>query len=86
MFGHPVREKLTLGGDGGGIFDLDGREAVALTVDRVAAAGPAAADVADALAGRAEVSAVLGGLPAASRAALSRLGAVFNAPVKPGPA
>ncbi len=34
MFGGPVRQKLTLGGDGGGVFDLDNRGAVTLTVTR----------------------------------------------------
>jgi uncharacterized protein (TIGR03083 family) len=40
MFGDQVQEKLTLGGDGGGIFDLDCRGAVTLTVTRVTTAGP----------------------------------------------
>ena len=52
MFGGQVQEKLTLGGDGGGVFDLDSRGAVTLTVTRVTTAGPPAAEVADALAGR----------------------------------
>jgi uncharacterized protein (TIGR03083 family) len=82
MFGDQVQEKLTLSGDGGGAFDLDGRDAVTLTVTRVTAAGPPAAQVTDALAGRAPVAAVLADLPARSRAALSRLGDFFNAPVE----
>src|SRR5258707_8208895 len=71
LFGDPVREKLTLGGDGGGIFDLDSRGAVTLTVSREHAAGPPAAEVTDALAGRAPAAAVLGALPASTRTALS---------------
>jgi uncharacterized protein (TIGR03083 family) len=85
MFGDPVREKLTLGGDGGGVFDLDSRGSVTLTVTRVATAGPPAAQVADALAGRAQIAAVLGDLPASSRAALSRLADFFNTPIEPSP-
>ena len=80
MFGDQVQEKLTLGGDGGGVFDLDTRGAVTLTVTRVTTTGPPAAEVADALAGRAQTAAVLGGLPASSRAALSRLAGFFNTP------
>jgi hypothetical protein len=34
-----LQEKLKLGGDGGGVFDLDSRGAVMLTVKRVTAAG-----------------------------------------------
>ena len=67
-FGDPVRDKLTLGGDGGGVFDLDTHGDVTLTVTPATAAGPPAAEVADALAGRAQTAAVLGGLPASSRA------------------
>jgi len=85
MFGDRVQEKLNLGGDGGGVFDLDSRGAVTLTVSRVTAAGPPAAEVADALAGRSLVAAVLGGLPANSRAALSRIGNFFNTPVEQSP-
>jgi uncharacterized protein (TIGR03083 family) len=82
MFGDPVQEKLTLGGDGGGIFDLDSRGAVTLTITRLPAAGPPAAQVTDALAGRAQTAAVLGDLPANSRAALSHLAEFFNTPVE----
>jgi uncharacterized protein (TIGR03083 family) len=85
MFGDPVRQKLTLGGDGGGVFDLDSRGAVTLTVTRVAAAGPPAAQVTDALAGRAP-AAVLGDLPSSSRAALSHLADFYNTPVGQPPA
>ena len=86
MFGDPVRDKLTLGGDGGGVFDLDSRGAVTLTVTRVATAGPPAAQVTDALAGRAPVAAVLGDLPSSTRAALSHLADFFNTPVEQPPA
>ena len=85
-FGAQVNEKLTLGGHGGGVFELDSSDGVTLTVTRRTAAGPSAAEVADALAGRAPVAAVLGDLPASSRAALSGLGDFFNTPVQPRPA
>jgi uncharacterized protein (TIGR03083 family) len=85
MFGDPLQEKLKLGGDGGGVFDLDSRGGVTLTVNRVTTAGPPAAKVADALAGRSPVDAALGGLSARSRAALSRMADFFNTPVEPGP-
>ena len=42
LFGDPVRDKLTLGGNGGGVFDLDSRGAVTLTVSREHAPGPPA--------------------------------------------
>ncbi len=80
MFGDQVREKLTLGGDGGGVFDLDSGGAVTLTVTRVTTTGPPLAEVADALAGRPPAAAVFGELPASSRAALSRLADFFNTP------
>jgi uncharacterized protein (TIGR03083 family) len=86
MFGDPVQEKLTLGGDGGGVFGLDSRGAVTLTVTRTTAAGPPAAQVTDALAGRAQTAAVLGDLPASSRAALSHLADFFNTPIEQSPA
>ena len=86
MFGAQVREKLRLGGDGGGIFDLDSRGAVTLTVTRVTAAGPPAAEVADALAGRSPIAAVLGDLPGSSRTALSHMADFFNTPVGQSPA
>jgi uncharacterized protein (TIGR03083 family) len=80
-FGDPVRHKLTLGGDGGGIFNLDSRgDAVTLTVTRAATAGPPATQVTDALAGRVPTSAVLGDLPASTRTALSHLADFFNTP------
>ncbi len=81
MTGRPVREKLQLSGEGGGVYDLDGRGAVTLTVTAAVTAGPPAAATADALAGRAPVAAVLGELPASSQAALSRMGNFFNTPV-----
>jgi hypothetical protein len=80
-----VREKLTLGGDGGGVFDLDSRDGVTLTVTRAATAGPPAAEVADALAGRPPAAAVLGDLPARSRTALLHMADFFNTPVEPPP-
>jgi uncharacterized protein (TIGR03083 family) len=86
MFGDPVQEELTLGGDGGGVFGLDSRGAVTLTVTRVSAAGPPAAQVTDALAGRTRTTAVLGDLPASSRAALSHLADFFNTPIEQSPA
>lgn len=82
MSGWQVQETLTLSGDGGGIFDLASTGAVTLTVSRAAATGPAAAHVADALAGRSPVATVLGDLPASSLAALSRIGDFFNTPVR----
>ena len=82
LFGDPVQDTLTLGGDGGGIFDLDSRGAVTLTVTRATTAGPSAAQVTDALAGRAQTAAVLGDLPANSRAALLHLADFFNTPVE----
>ncbi len=85
MFGGPVRQKLTLGGDGGGVFDLDNRGAVTLTVTRATTAGPPAAEVADALAGRSHIAAVLGDLPASSRASLSRMADFFNTPAGQSP-
>jgi len=86
MFGAQVRETLTLGGDGGGIFEVDGRVGVTLTVSRIATAGPPAAEVADALAGRSDIAAALDGLPPSSRAALSPMADFFNTPVEQSPA
>jgi hypothetical protein len=85
MSGGRMQETLMLGGDGGGVFHLDSRGAVTLTVTRAATAGPPAAQVADVLAGRAPAAAVLGDLPASSRAALSRMANFFNTPVKHSP-
>jgi uncharacterized protein (TIGR03083 family) len=85
LFGGPVQETLTLGGDGGGLFDLDNRDGVTLTVTRETTTGPPAAQVTDALAGRSPVAAVLGDLPPGSRAALSRMADFFNTPAEPSP-
>ena len=85
LFGDQVQETLTLGGEGGGVFDLDGRRPVTITVSRVTSAGPPAAQIADALAGRSPITAVLGDLAPGSRAALSRLADFFNTPVEPTP-
>jgi uncharacterized protein (TIGR03083 family) len=76
MFGDPVRATLRLGGDGGGIFFVGGRDGVTLTVDRVATAGPPAAEVADALAGRSPAAAA-GDVPAG----LFSMAELFNTPV-----
>jgi len=84
MFGGQVQETLTLGGDGGGVFELDSRNGVTLTLTRIIAAGPPAAEVTDALAGR-PPAAVLGDLPASSRATLLRMANFFNTPVQPSP-
>lgn len=84
LFGDPVRDKLTLGGDG--VFELDSSGAVTLTVSREHTTGPRAAEVADALAGRVPVAAVLGDLPASTRTALSHLADFFNTPVGQSPA
>ena len=86
MFGDQVREKLMLGGDGGGVFDLDAHRTITLTVTRVTTAGPPAAEVTDALAGRSPAATVLGDLPASSRAALSRMADFFNTPAGQAPA
>lgn len=83
--GGPVRETLKLSGPGGGRFDLAGHEPVTLTVTRLATAGPPAAEVADALAGRSSGAAVLTELPAGSRTALSRMADFFNTPVRDKP-
>jgi uncharacterized protein (TIGR03083 family) len=83
-FGARVRDRLTLGGEGGGVFDLDNRDGVTLTVTRAATAGPPAAPAADALAGRASADA-LGDLPASSRTALMLMADFFATPVAPSP-
>jgi uncharacterized protein (TIGR03083 family) len=84
-FGNPVQATMRLGGDGGGIFELDSRGGVALTVSRRHIPGPRATDVADALAGRADPAAVLDGLPAGTRAGLSHLAEFFNTHVQQSP-
>jgi hypothetical protein len=83
MHGDQVRQQLALGGPGGGIFDLDIRGPVTLTVTRATTVGPPAAEVADALAGRAPTAAVLGGLSASIPPALWRLADFFNSPPTP---
>jgi uncharacterized protein (TIGR03083 family) len=82
-FGGRVQERLTLGGDGGGVFDLDNSDGVTITVTPAATAGPPAAEVADALAGRPPAAAVLGDLPARSATALAHMANFFNTPVEP---
>jgi uncharacterized protein (TIGR03083 family) len=81
MFGDQVQDRLMLGGDGGGVFDLDSGEAVTLTVNRADAGGPPAAEITDALAGRPPAAAILNDLPARSRVPLSHLATFFNTPV-----
>ena len=85
MFDGQVQEKLTLGGDGGGVFELDSRDGVTLTVTRVTTAGPPAAEVTDALAGRLRATTALGDLSASSRATLLHMANFFNTPVQPSP-
>jgi uncharacterized protein (TIGR03083 family) len=86
MFGSPVhRQQLRLSG-GGGVFDLETTDAVTLTVTRAAVPGPPAAEVTDALGGRAPIPAVLSDLPAGTRTALSRMAHFLNTPVTPSPA
>ena len=82
MFGGQVQERLILGGDGGGIFEVDNRGGVTLTVQRATGAGPRAAEVADALAGRTQIAAALPELPDCSRAALSCMADFFHTPVE----
>src|SRR5262249_43832724 len=52
MFGEQVQQTLTLGGDGGGVFELNTHGTVTLTVSRVTLAGPSAAEATDALTAR----------------------------------
>ena len=80
MSGRPVQQRLELGGRGGGVFDVDCRGAVTLSVTQAYTAGPPAAETADALAGRSPIAAVLGDLPASSRAALARMGTSSTPP------
>ena len=86
MFGDQGQEKLTLGGDGGGVFDPDAHRTITLTVTRVTTTGPRAAEVTDALAGRTPAGTALADLPASSRAALSRMADFFNTPARQAPA
>jgi uncharacterized protein (TIGR03083 family) len=84
-FGGHVRDRLTLGGDGGGVFEVDSHDGVTLTASQRSTTGPPAADVADALAGRSDIAAALGDLPASSRTALSHLANFLNTPVEQDP-
>lgn len=87
VLGDPVSCQLTLSGPGGGVFDLDSHDGVVtLAVTPVSAAGQPAAEVTDALAGRAHASGLLAGLPPGARASLSRLGDFYNTPVTTGQA
>ncbi len=86
MFGDPVEQTLALGDDGGGVFDLTSSGGVTLTVTRVPSAGPPAARVADALAGRSPDNGVLDAVPITSRAALFHMADFFNTPVRHGAA
>jgi uncharacterized protein (TIGR03083 family) len=81
MFGEQLCHRLELSGAGGGIYDLNSEDGVALSVTRGSASGPPAAQVADALAGREAPAAVLGALPAGPRTTLTRMGEFFNTPV-----
>jgi uncharacterized protein (TIGR03083 family) len=86
LFGDQVEQRLTLGGDGGGIFDLKtGDGVITLRATRVTTLGRPAAEVTDALAGRAPVESALGDLPSNSRVALARLADFHNTPVEPSP-
>jgi uncharacterized protein (TIGR03083 family) len=82
MFGGQIQEKLMLGGDGGGVFEVDGRAGVTFTALPVTGAGPRAAEVADALTGRAPLAAALPELAGRSCAALSRMADFFHTPVQ----
>jgi uncharacterized protein (TIGR03083 family) len=83
MFGAPVHETLTLGGEGGGIIEVDSSDGITLSLRRTSAAGPPAAEVADTLAGRTQTTAVLDDLPAGSRDALMAMADFFRTPVEP---
>ncbi len=85
MFADPVQQKLTLGGDGGGILEADSRSGVTLTANRGDTAWLPAAGVADALAGRSPIAALLGDLPPSSRAAPSHMADFFSTPVEQAP-
>jgi uncharacterized protein (TIGR03083 family) len=84
-FGGQVQERLTLSGDGGGVFEVDNRDGVTLIATRKTVPGPSAAQVADALAGRAPAADVLGDLPASTRTALLYMADFFTTPVEPSP-
>ncbi|MFV2022222.1 maleylpyruvate isomerase N-terminal domain-containing protein [Micromonospora sp. LOL_023] len=82
IFGDQVRHRLALGGTGGGVFELDTDGAVTLTVTSPSPspAGPPAAEVTDALAGRGSAAA-LGVVPDQARTALTHLAAFLTTPV-----
>ncbi|MDG4772420.1 maleylpyruvate isomerase family mycothiol-dependent enzyme [Solwaraspora sp. WMMD792] len=84
-FGAQVRQRLELGGDGGGVFEVAADESVTLTATltatRAATAGPPATEVTDALAGRGS-AAVLDGVPDGSRTALTVLATFFTTPAE----
>jgi hypothetical protein len=80
LFGGQVQEELKLAGDGGGIFKVDSRGSVTLTVRQAAVTGPLAAEVADALAGRSQTGAELSCLPAGSRTAPLHMADFFRTP------
>lgn len=86
--GDELHHELTLGGNGGGLFDLnvEAHGPVTLTVTRVHTPGPDAAQVIDALAGRGHLAALLGDLPASSSAALSYFGSFMSSPLVQGQA
>jgi uncharacterized protein (TIGR03083 family) len=84
MFGRPVPDQqLTLSGNGGGVFDLHTSQAVTLTLTPATVTGPPAAQVTDALGGRAPGRDVLSYLPAGTRTALCRMADFFNTPAPP---
>jgi uncharacterized protein (TIGR03083 family) len=83
MFGQEVQETLRLAGHGGGIFDLNSRgRGVTLTANRTSRVGPQAAEVTDALAGRAPVATALNDPASGSLTALSVLADFFNSAVE----
>jgi uncharacterized protein (TIGR03083 family) len=81
MFGQAPSQQLTLGGPGGGTFDLDSDGGVTLTASRASTTGWPAAQVADALAGRAPGRDALTGPPPGPRAPLYALADYFTTPV-----
>jgi hypothetical protein len=81
LAGDQLQQQLTLGGAGGGVFDIDTHGAVIVTATRPTVAGPPAAVVADALAGRSPIDQALPDLAPGSRTALARLGDLFNTPI-----
>jgi uncharacterized protein (TIGR03083 family) len=85
MFGGQVQEKLTLFGDGGGVFEVDSHDGVTLTASHGSTTGPPAAELADALAGRSPATTVLDDVPASTRAALTHLADFMNTPVEKNP-